>query len=445
MISVPINLSAERSVIGTLMTFPYLWAQAAELAIDDFLMPAHREIWEVFTWLVTAGQPIDISLANQRLKETGGIQKLEGGEQYLSGCVSDFSPLVSFDFQVAKVREYAVRRRMQAALAEALSRVIDPEVEIAALLAEVRETLTKLAAEGAEPVRFSDISSAIMDRIEERAKKTQAGQDPVTGARTGIDALDRMTGGLQPGWLVIIAAETGGGKTALAMQAAMNVAVAGGTSLAINLEMTSEDLGERALVHVSKVNSQSVRTGDVDVTSWRDLQAAEMALAPQRLYFEDSASTFPKICAAARRWRARNPDGPGLLVVDFVQLIRSQRDKGQNRAQEVGMFAQDLKSLAKELKVPVLLISQLNRQGVKADRPSRSDLKESGDLENAADLIILPWNKSNTGDDSVTLIVDKFRFGQRLDLDAHWVGRHYRFSGPPHQEFRRETRFPDAE
>lgn len=435
----PVNLTAERSVIGTLVTFPYLWAQASELAVDDFLLPAHREIWEVFAWLVMEGQPLDIALANQRLAETGAIQKLEGGGGYLLACVEQGAPLASFDFQVAKVREYAVRRRLQATLAEALGRVGDPDAEVGALLAEVRTALTKMAAEGAEPVRFSDISPAIMDRIEDRSKRAQAGGDPVMGARTGIDRLDRLTGGLQPGWLVIIAAETGGGKTALAMQTATNVAVENGTSLAINLEMTKDDLGERALVHVGRVNSQMVRTGEIDGSCWRDLQAAEIMLAPKRLYFEDSASTFPKICAAARRWRARNPDIAGLLVVDFVQLIRSEREKGQSRAQEVGTFAQDLKSIAKELRVPVLLISQLNRQGVKADRPSRSDLKESGDLENAADLILLPWNRSNTGDDEVLLIVDKFRFGQRMDIPAQWVGRHYRFTNPAHADYHEES------
>ena len=173
-----------------------------------------------------------------------------------------------------------------------------------------------------------------------------------------------------------------------------------------------------------------MRVGDLDLVSWTDLQAAERKLIGTRLFLEDSASSYAQICAAARRWRARNSDVPGLLVVDFAQLIRSERAKGQSRAEEVGLFASGFKSLAKELRVPTILVSQLNRAGSKAERPTKSDLKESSGLEQSSDLIILIWNKERTGDDDVLLLVDKFRHGQCLEVPARWIGRHFRFANP---------------
>lgn len=217
-------------------------------------------------------------------------------------------------------------------------------------------------------------------------------------------------------------------NTALAMQAAINVVLAGGTALACNLEMTKSELAERALVHVAEINSQLVRTGQIQLDDWPKMHDAARKLYETRFYFEDATTSVASISSKARLWRSRNRGMLGLLVVDFVQLIRGAREKGQSRAQEVGIIAQDLKALAKELGVPVILISQLNRAGVKADRPSKSDLKESGDLENAADLILLPWNKNETSDGDVAIIVDKFRSGERITIPARWVGRHYRFA-----------------
>ena len=427
----PAAIEAERAVIGAVLLERPAWEAASELQSHDFLLPAHQAIWDAIVALARAQVPADPLLVWDAVSASGDARKLDGGLTYLA-TMPGFSGHVAH--YVARVRDASTRRRLIAALAEATSRAYDLEVETSAVLTEARGALDKIAGGVGDVARFSDLSPGVLDAIEARGAPTQVAR----GARTGLERLDVATGGLQPGWLVIIAAETGGGKTALAMQTALNVVLGGGTALACNLEMTREELAERALVHVGEVNSQIVRIGNRDTLrdQWPKLLAAERSLTPTNFYLDDSASTVALVATRARRWRARHRDVPGLLIVDFVQLLRSALVKGQTRAQEVGTFAQDLKALAKELRVPVILVSQLNRAGVKATRPSKSDLKESGDLENAADLILLPHNPSATSDGPVEIIVDKFRHGERIVIEAKWIGRHFRFTNP-YEESRR--------
>lgn len=418
----PAAIEAERAVLGAVLLEVSCWNAASELQSDDFFLPAHRAAWDAIRSMEAQRVPADPLLVWDRIAANGDAAKFEGGMSY-------FAALPGASWNVAhyveRVRDAAIRRRLIAALAEATSRAYDTEVETPLALAEVRTALDKLAGAGGDVTRFSDISQGVLDAIGAR------GAGDVTGARTGIQSLDKATGGFQPGWLVIIAAETGGGKTALAMQTAIDVVLNGGTALACNLEMTKEELAERAMVYLGRLNSQLVRLGEMQPDMWARAHSAQGRLGATNFYLDDAATSVPIISARARRWRARHQDLPGLLIVDFVQLIRSAREKGTTRAQEIGTFAQDLKALAKELRVPVILVSQLNRAAVKGgEQPSKSDLKESGDLENAADLILLPWNKEGTGDGMVKIIADKFRHGQTATFDAHWIGRHFRFANP---------------
>jgi replicative DNA helicase len=179
------------------------------------------------------------------------------------------------------------------------------------------------------------------------------------------------------------------------------------------------------------VNSSLLRTGQQTKGIWDDLNAAAEKLVKSKLYIEDDASTLPQICAKARQWRAVNREECAVLVVDFAQLIRGSGERGLSRAQQVGIYGQELKALAKELKIAVILVSQINREGVKkSSRPSMFDLKESGDLENAADWIVIIHNQASepTGDDPVKFYLDKNRNGAKAQREGWWTGKHYRFS-----------------
>lgn len=419
----PNSLDAERALIHSVLIYPELYATCGEITAQDFLQPAHQEIWEAF-----GTPPIDAIAIRERLSRPS--------REALLDCLQAEGTSMHAEHYVAIVRDRAIRRRTQVVAAELMRRLDDIDAPVDEVVGEARKALAGMGGT-AKLTSFRDLSGPVLAAIEQRVENRERGGF-ITGARTGITKLDEKTGGLQPGWAVVIAAETGGGKTAMAMQTAENVALAGGTALAVNMEMPAAELAERMIVHAGEMNSQLVRVGAVDYPGWQRLQAGARRLYDTRLFFEDKANTMPAITAAGRRWRAKNPDVPGFMVVDFAQMIRGELSKGMNRAQQIGIFAQDLKSLAKELGVPIAIISQLNRASQKqGQRPSKLDLKESGDLENAADLILLIWNKDETSDGTVLVICDKFRSGERFTIPARWVGRHYKFSDATWEEAQR--------
>lgn len=419
----PNSLEAERALIHSVLVYPELYAGCAEIGPQDFLQPAHQEIWEAF-----GTPPIDPITVRERLSKSA--------KEVFGTCLLAEGTSMNVDHYVAIVRDRAVRRRLLAAAAELIKQVDDTDKPVDEVVAEAKRALEGMRG-AAKLVSFADLADPVMAAIERRVEARERGVQ-ITGARTGIANLDERTAGFQDGWLVVVAGETGSGKTALAMQTVINVCLDGGTALAINLEMPAAELAERAIVHVGEMNSSLVRTGHVVGPDWERVIAGSKALYDKALFFEERAASIDAILGAARRWRAKHAERKAILVVDFVQLIRSTREKGMTRAQEVGLFAQELKALAKDLRLPVVLVSQLNRAGLKGGgRPSKLDLKESGDLENAADLILLNWNKEETGDGPVMIIGDKFRSGERFRIAARWIGRHYKFADAKWEEDRR--------
>lgn len=428
MIDLPDTRLDEQKVIGTMLAHPWSWDKAASLEPADFMNPNHGRIWQAISEIKGGSQDVHEMSVADHMRADGSLKKLEGGAEYFQVCLSHQGMPWNIERDAEAIRANGLRWRLLLALNDASSRARDKDNDPLEVIGELRATLGRLTSVVGGPIPASIGIPAAMRAIEDRVKARADGKR-ILGARTGVAALDEHVGGLQDGWLVVIAAETGGGKTALAMQTALEVVLRGGTALACNLEMESRELFERALSNRGDTNSNGIRIGVITQQDWDNLEPAAAALGATRLYVEDAATTMAKVSATARRWRGHHTDIPGLLVVDFLQLIRSERDRGTTRAQEVGQFAQEFKALAKELRVPVILVSQLNRAGVKSgQQPSRLDLKESGDIENAADLILLPWNKSATGGDGeVVIIVDKFRNGQRRPISANWTGSRYKF------------------
>ena len=336
-------------------------------------------------------------------------------------------------------------RRLIAACAEVQSTAYGDFGEFETFLDEAETKVFKVVRNRRETATATreQIADAVMNEIERRTVALAEGGSIVTGARLGVTALDEATSGLQPGNLACIGARPGDGKTAVSLQAANNVCADGGSALFISLEMSAAEIYERSLCNVGRVNSQLVRRGQLDPEAWAALTAANSKLLKTSLVIEDTVSTLPGILSAARRWRnaqlaehkatapADAKDPPGLVVVDFLQLITGEQQRGQNRAQEVGGYAKALKALARELKVPVVMISQLNRQGARADRPTMLDLRDSGDIEAACDLILLLWiseEEREQPEPTAQIIVEKFRNGPHgFSVPARFIGRHYRF------------------
>lgn len=429
----PHSLLAERAVLGAVMLDPNRFGDIrTELETDEFLLPAHREIWDAMQALAARGRaPDGVSVADE-LGARGMLGRMEGGEGYLLAAINS-SEAIFLESHLRIVQEKAQLRRLIGACAEIQSRAYGDVGEVGAFLEDASAKMARVVtpSSNVDLTTVGDLIDPLMIEFSRRAKRFADGDEmaSVTGVRTGVTKLDLLTGGFQPGNLVVIAGGTSSGKTALAAQAAIgHVLDDGGVAMLINLEMTKLELGERAFVHIAQVDSAVLRGGRQSLEEHAHLKDAARKLVLANLYVEDSTFKTRELAGRFRRLRAKYPAAKLVGVVDFLQLVRSEHDRGLNRAQEIGRIAQSLKELGKELGMPMVVLSQLDRGWVKQDRPTKYNLKESGDIENAADIIILIHNRDNTSSGNVGLWVDKNRNGACKLVVAQWDGRFYRFS-----------------
>jgi replicative DNA helicase len=425
----PANLDAERTVLGALMLKPPVYTDiAAALAVDDFFLPAHREIFEAAGAVVARQRPCDPLMVGDELQARGMVARLPGGLGYLMDLAGGVTHTEHLGHHVSLISEASGLRRLIAICAETMSRGYGH-----ARLGELVEEVTSAAARivihtPGDLVNAGDLVQEVLDDLERR--HAAGPEKSITGVRTGVYALDRLTCGSDPGDLVVFAADPGGGKTALAEQAAIVTAIEEpGTALFCNLEMRKVQLVERAIAYLARRNSFNMRTGQLSVEDFREIYTAGSKISAGRLYVEDKLFTVPAIVGRAREWRARHPREKALLVVDFVQLLRSAGDEGSdNRARQLGLWCQTFKELAKMMEIVVVLVSQFNRGPAKDRRaPTMRDLRESGDIEAAADTIVLIHNPEGTEDGPVDLILEKNRKGPARRVPAHWNGRYYEF------------------
>lgn len=435
--TLPHSVETERAVLGAAISSAKR-AQALPFALrgDDFLLPAHRDVFEAIVFLAKAGKRADSVSLGAELRRRNAVPRLEGGLAYV-GTLEAAGDRFGWDQHVKSLQQLAALRGIIAACSEASARAygMGDAREVADQLG--RDLVKIATGSGDDLTPIGDVMPEVLAAIEERARTKRK----VTGARTGINEVDVMTTGFQPGNLVGVAALTGAGKTALAMQTAINVALDGGTVLAINLEMTRAELAERVLVHQARIDSDRVRRGEVDYGEFKNtLQPHANRIAETSIFLEDAVFSLADITTKARVWRARHPDKRGLLIVDFLQLVHHEAGSKDGRARQIGIIAETLKKLAKELGVPVLMVSQLNRVAAKSgEEPSIADLKESSSIEQACDVIILGHNPSQTDDGPITLILGKNRHGKRGRVQVRWIARWYRFEDlveEPAQEVR---------
>lgn len=429
---VPHSLEAERAVLGGLLLKPSGLAEASlTLVPDDFMVPAHRVIFEAMLMLDRRNKPVDVIELADQLTRQGDINRLEGGEAYfltLTGAVPTGENLPHY---ARIVKEKATLRRLIATSAELGARAGGDFGDFAEFMEDVAAQMSRLVlGQPDKLVPIGEMTEAVMDELERRAAAAKLGAQPITGVATGITKLDELTTGFQPGELWVIAAEDGGGKTAFAGQVALRLAMEGGSALAFQLEMMRRQLAERAFAHRARINGHDMRSGRLGLAEWSRLHDAAASLRDAKLYFEDRTFRLGEIVAKARRWRAKHPGEKGLVVVDYIQLARVERQRGDNRAGELRVLAQVLKELAKELGVPVIAVSQFSREGKKAEVPSRHNLGESGGIENAADGIILIHNPDDYEDGTIDLILDKNRNGPKKTVRARWTAKWFLFTDP---------------
>ncbi|MCF6185869.1 MAG: replicative DNA helicase [Desulfobulbaceae bacterium] len=383
----PQNLDAEQAVLGTVLLQDNSILKIAEiLSPEDFYRDAHKTIYRSMLDLFEKREPHDLITVANLLGDRNKLEEI-GGPAYLA-LLTDIIPFSGTLVHHAEIiRKKSVLRQLIRTTSEVAARCYDAQDDIDALVDEAEKTIFEIAQskrkQGFQPM--SDIVPKAFDRITKLFDR----QEHITGVATGYEQLDRMTAGLQPSDLIIIAGRPSMGKTALAMNIVQHAAIIEKIPVAVfSLEMSMEQLALRMLCSIGRIDSQRIRTGRLLEKDWPDLTRATGILAEAPIHIDDSAGmTVLEMRAKARRLKSEHD--LGMVVVDYLQLMQGRSSKNENRTQEISDISRSLKAMAKELDVPVVALSQLNR-GLESrtdKRPQLSDLRESGAIEQDADVI----------------------------------------------------------
>ena len=381
----PHSIDAEESVLGAVL----LSSDAANVALEklhpeDFYKPSHQQIFEIIQQLFDANEPIDAVTVSEGLRRDGSLDRM-GGIDFLTNLVDSVPSTSNVEYYAGIVEEHALRRRLMKVggnigviageMTEPIAQVVDKAEQAVFAVAE------RQVGDGLQAI------DDLLGPAIEKAEELQRSGSTVTGISTGFRDLDKKLAGLHPTNLIIIASRPGMGKSALALNMSQNVALNGNSVAIFSLEMSREEVVTRMLCAKGRIDSQKLRTGALNEGDFTKLSNAAGALYKQNIFVDDSPGlTVTEIRAKCRRLR-RNP-GLDLVVVDYLQLMDGSGQ--ENRQQEIAMISRSLKSLARELHVPIIALSQLNR-GVESredKRPRLGDLRESGAVEQDADVVM---------------------------------------------------------
>ncbi len=385
----PWDEQAERAVLGAVLLDPESALDPALelLRGEDFYRPAHRLIFDAFVALASENAAIDPVTVRSRLEQQGELEKA-GGDAYLASLVDGLPRAGNVAAWAEIVRDHALRREVLRAAEEVREAARAAAIPAAELLDRAEKRLFELSQSGRRG-GFRSIQEIGMEglaTLEELSDRREL----VTGLPTGYVRLDRMTSGFQRGDLVILAARPSMGKTALALNIAQNVAIGKHAGVGIfSLEMSAEQLFFRLVAGLGRVDSRKLRTGRLNAEEWERVTHAVDALVSSPIFIDDTPGLTPmEVRSKARRLKAEHDIG--LLVLDYLQLMRPEQ-KSDSRQQEVSEISRAMKAVAKELGIPVLCLSQLSRapdQRTGDHRPQLSDLRDSGSIEQDADVVL---------------------------------------------------------
>jgi replicative DNA helicase len=428
--SLPHSEESERAVLaGVLLDPGRLPAVAERLTADDFYAERHRTLYQVMVDLQLAGREIDLRTVQAKLEQQQRLEAV-GGMAYLSSLDLDLPDLARLDTYVELIKERSVRRRLIDACGEITRLSFDGGVEAAQALDQAERVVLELGEEAIRRgfVPLQEVFHTTLAELEEKPERVLA------GVATGYTDLDKMTLGLHPGNLVILAARPGVGKTSLALNIAQHVALREDRCVGIfSLEMSREELALRILSAEANVEFYRMRSGHLSQTHWSRLLKTVKTMADKRLYIDDSANpSLLEVASKARRLKAEK--GLDLLVIDYLQLMEAG-GRYENRNLEISAITRHFKQLAKELDIPVLCLSQLSRrpeQRGKDHRPQLSDLRESGSIEQDADLVMFIYRDDLYNEDSehpgeAEIILSKHRNGQTGVVRLVFLGEMTKF------------------
>jgi replicative DNA helicase len=435
----PHSIEAEQSLLGALLLDNQAFDRVADLVTgDDFYRDDHRRIWRHIARLIEASKPADVVTVSESVEASEDKDKT-GGPAYLGALAQNTPSALNIRRYAELVRERAVQRRLAQVATGIAEEALNPGgKEVGQLLDEAESKIFQIAESGARRdqglLEIKPVLAKVFERIDHLYH--QDNPSDVTGVPTGYTRIDQMTSGLQSGDLVIIAARPSMGKTALALNIAEHVAVDNGLPVAIfSMEMSSTQLAMRMLGSIARVDQHKMRTGKLNDKEWGDLSDAMAKLHETPLFIDEGgALTALEVRARARRLK-RQYSKLGLIVIDYLQLMAAS-SHGENRATEISEISRSLKAMAKELDVPVVALSQLNRAvDQRPDRrPVMSDLRESGAIEQDADVIMFIYRevvyKPDLPEDQrglAEVIIGKQRNGPIGTIKLTFLGQHTRF------------------
>jgi len=390
--TLPHNLEAERTVLGAVLVDNAAFNSAAEvLTREDFYRESHRRIFEAMAVLAERSQPIDlVTLKNELLR--GGALEAAGGAAYLGSLLDGVPRITNVEHWSRIIKERAVLRNLIHASNRIVQSCFEGEDEAAVLLDRAEKAIFDIAERRIRQ-GFVGIREIVKESFRTIDQLSQS-KEIVTGLPTGFVDIDEMTSGLQKGELVIVAARPAMGKTSFCLNVAQHASMRAGETVGIfSLEMSKEQLVLRMLCSDARVDAHKLRTGRLQEKDWARLAKAYADLSASKVFIDDSSTVSPlEMRAKCRRLRAEH--GLGLVIVDYLQLVTST-GRVENRQQEISAISRSLKGLAKELAAPVVALSQLSRAPeARTDRrPQLSDLRESGALEQDADIVMFIYRE----------------------------------------------------
>lgn len=412
----PQNLEAEQAVLGAiLLEAEALITSMERLRAEDFYSVSHQRIFEVMVALGEDGEPIDLVTLTARLQDLGQLEEV-GGVSYLAKLAGAVPTAANVEYYAQIVEEKSMLRRLIRTATQIVSSGYATEDDVGVLLGDAERRIMELS-QNRSSSGFISIRDVLME-VFERVEFLYNHRGGTTGIPSGFVDLDKMTAGFQRNDLIILAARPSVGKTAFALNVAQNVAVRAGESVAIfSLEMSAAQLVQRMVCAESNVDATRMRTGELKGDDWEKLSMAIGSLSEAQIYIDDTPGiTVADIRAKCRRLKKEK--GLGMILIDYLQLIQGRGKAGENRQQEVSEISRTLKMIARELEVPVIALSQLSR-GVEQrqdKRPMMSDLRESGSIEQDADIVAFLYrddyyDKESEKKNIIEIIIAKQRNG----------------------------------
>jgi len=436
----PQSLDAEKGLLGSvLLSANVLDDCIAQIKSSHFSLPAHQKIYELLVEMRNAMRPIDLISVTQMLEDRHLLEEV-GGAAAVTELLAFVPTAANADYYREILREKFLLREVISVCTEFAARSYDEQGNAEILLGEVEQRVLSIGDERFRvnvPSMKEMVNSAITD-----IEKLIANRGAITGLSTGFASLDRMTSGLHPGEMFVIAARPSMGKTALAMNIAEHVALESDKAVAVfSLEMSSQQLVQRLLCSRARINSKNLREGFIHQRDFTNITSAAGLLSKAKMFVDDTPG-LDILALRAKARRLRNREKIELIVIDYLQLLRSTSRRAQdNRQLEIAEISYGIKALAKELKIPVVVAAQLNRNpeqrtGDSKGRPRLGDLRESGSIEQDADIVGLLVREKYYAEDEeskkeaagkATLIIAKQRNGPIGDIPLTFLEEYTRF------------------